>query len=68
MFDPVELLERLAALTTRPRISLVLYHGVLAPRAPWRRVVVPSRGTDPDGRPEQPACAAPESAIRMVPR
>ena len=40
VFDPVELLERLAALTPRPRINLILYHGVLAPRAAWRRAVV----------------------------
>ena len=33
LFDPVELLERLAALTPRPRINLILYYGVLAPRA-----------------------------------
>ena len=54
-FDPIELLERLAALTLRPaqghpeqrrgvtlrpRINLILYHGVLAPRAAWRPLVV----------------------------
>lgn len=33
VFDPVEFLERLAALVPRPRINLVLYYGVLAPRA-----------------------------------
>lgn len=41
VFEPVELLERLAALTPRPRINLVLYHGVLAPRAAWRKSIVP---------------------------
>ena len=40
MFEPVELLERLAVLTPRPRIHLILYHGVLAPRAAWRSLVV----------------------------
>ena len=40
LFDPVELLERLAVLTPRPRINLILYHGVLAPRAAWRSLVV----------------------------
>lgn len=40
LFDPIELLERLAVLTPRPRINLVLYHGVLAPRATWRSLVV----------------------------
>jgi hypothetical protein len=36
LFDPLELLERLAALTPRPRINLVLYCGVLAAHAAWR--------------------------------
>jgi hypothetical protein len=36
VFEPLELLEKLAALTPRPRINLVLYHGVLAPHAGWR--------------------------------
>jgi hypothetical protein len=31
VFEPLGLLEKLAALTPRPRINLVLYHGVLAP-------------------------------------
>ena len=36
VFDPVEFLGRLAVLVPRPRINLVLYHGVLGPRAAWR--------------------------------
>jgi Putative transposase len=40
VFDPVEFLGRLAVLIPRPRINLILYHGVLAPRAAWRRQVV----------------------------
>jgi hypothetical protein len=36
----MELLEKLAALTPRPRINLILYHGVLAPHARWRARVV----------------------------
>ena len=35
-FDPLELLERLAGLTPRPRVNLILHYGVLAPRAAWR--------------------------------
>jgi hypothetical protein len=42
LFQPIELLERLAALTPRPRINLVLYYGVLGARAAWR-----SRLTEP---------------------
>jgi hypothetical protein len=46
LFEPIELLERLAALTPRPRINLVLHHGVLAPHSRWRaRAVAYGRGT-----------------------
>ena len=31
-----------AALTPRRRINLVRYHGVLAPRAAWRKGIVPA--------------------------
>lgn len=37
VFDPLELLERLAALTPRPRINLLLHYGVLGARSAWRR-------------------------------
>ena len=40
LFGPVELLERLAALTPRPRVNLVLYYGVLGARAGWRARIV----------------------------
>ena len=40
VFEPLTLLEKLAALTPRPRINLVLYHGVLAPHAGWHARVV----------------------------
>jgi hypothetical protein len=39
-FEPMTLLERLAALTPRPRINVLLYHGILAPRATWRAAAV----------------------------
>jgi uncharacterized protein YbaR (Trm112 family) len=40
VFEPLALLEKLAALVPRPRINLVLYHGVLAPHSGWRARVV----------------------------
>jgi len=43
LFGPLELLERLAVLIPRPRVNLILYHGVLAPRAARGR-----RGTGSD--------------------
>jgi hypothetical protein len=41
LLDPLELLERLAALVPPPRRPLVAYHGLLAPRARWRSAIVP---------------------------
>jgi hypothetical protein len=41
VFAPVAFLARLAVLVPRPRVNLVLYQGVLAPRAAWRAAVVP---------------------------
>jgi len=48
IYTPHEFLERLAAITPRPRINLVIYHGLLAPRARRR-----PRGSD------DPAVVAP---------
>jgi hypothetical protein len=41
LLDPLELLERLAALVPPPRRPLLAYHGLLAPRAEWRSAIVP---------------------------
>jgi hypothetical protein len=44
VFEPLEFLERLAAMTPRSEANLLICHGVLAPRARWRtRVVVYGR-------------------------
>ena len=42
VFEPIELLARLAALVPRPRGNLVRYHGILAPNAKHRSAVVPN--------------------------
>lgn len=41
VFTPTAFLARLAVLVARPHVNLLLYHGVLAPRAAWRGEVVP---------------------------
>jgi hypothetical protein len=46
LFEPVELLERLAVLTPRPRINLLVYHGILAPHAAWRKHAVANNAQD----------------------
>jgi hypothetical protein len=40
VFDPLDLVARLAALVPPPRANLVRYFGILAPCASWRDVVV----------------------------
>jgi len=40
VFDPVDLIGKIAAIIPRPHINLIIYHGVLAPRAKWRKRAV----------------------------
>ena len=40
-FDPLTFIERLAAQVPRPRSHQHTYHGVLAPAAPYRDLIVP---------------------------
>jgi hypothetical protein len=58
-FEPMELLERLAALVPPPRFHLVRYHGVLAPAARNRAAVVArGPGASPEPRPAHRGCRA----------
>jgi hypothetical protein len=41
MMSPLEFMQRLAALVPRPRLHLIRFHGVLAPNARLRPLVVP---------------------------
>src|ERR1044072_8463902 len=45
--EPLEFMERLAALVPRPRLHLIRFHGVLAPNAKLRRKSVPPRQSVP---------------------
>jgi hypothetical protein len=56
VFTPGELVARLVPLVPRPRINMLVYHGVLAPNAPWRRAVVARDGSHGTGD----AAVAPE--------
>jgi hypothetical protein len=55
LFEPTEFLERLAVLMPRPRVNLVLYCGVLAPRAACRQHVVAARHVHEGAGTETPA-------------
>jgi hypothetical protein len=61
-FDPLELLERLAVLTPRPRVNLILYYGVLAPRAAWRAALVPATTDGADASKAESSVGAGEDA------
>jgi hypothetical protein len=41
-FEPIELMERLAAQIPKPRVNLVLYAGVLAPRSSGEPTPMPA--------------------------
>jgi Putative transposase/Transposase zinc-binding domain len=46
LLDPLEWLERLAALVPPPRRPLLAYHGLLAPRSRWRAAIVPKAASE----------------------
>lgn len=49
LFEPLEFLEKLAALTPRPRINLILYHGVLGPHAAVTLCILSSNARNLEG-------------------
>jgi hypothetical protein len=56
IFEPLELVEKLAALVPPPRFNLVRHYGVLAPSAAWRSLVIPESDiSDPLTHPNCPA-------------
>ena len=61
----MELLEKLAALVPPPRLHLVRYHGVLAPNAADRQLIVPGPpATEPD---DDPTCCGHPSQTDTTP-
>lgn len=71
VFEPRAFLARLAVLVPRPRVNLVLYHGVVGPRAAWQREVVPTTASQAIGVPtadQSPAEVPPTGVCWMSPR
>jgi hypothetical protein len=56
IFEPLELVEKLATLVPPPRFNLVRYHGILAPSAAWRPHVIPE--SDISDPPTHSNCSA----------
>ena len=53
IYEPMELIERLAALVPPPRFNITRYFGVLAPTATFRRLIIPQGEPHP---PTHPGC------------
>ena len=53
----LEFLARLAAIIPPPRYPLLRYHGVLAPRSPWRRNIIPRPRHTPSAVPTAPVAS-----------
>jgi len=54
VMTPPEFMQRLAALIPRPRLLLIRFHGVLAPNAKLRALVVPQGRAQPEEATEKP--------------
>ena len=63
VLEPVELMEKLAALIPIPRANLIRYHGVLAPSSSVRDVVVPHPEADADCSHIRPGGLAPAGGV-----
>ena len=68
-FEPLESLEKLAAMIPKPRINLFLYHGVVAPHARLRPDVVrrARRASADAPGPEESLSGAPQAAVPVRP-
>ena len=62
--SPLEFMQRLAALVPRPRLHLIRFHGVLAPDAKPRALVIPAELPDHAGDRMHSDAVEPESDDR----
>jgi len=65
VMSPLELMQRLAALVSRPRLHLIRFHGVLAPHAKLRAQIVPSAPLNANQACDHHAQTSPASPARM---
>jgi hypothetical protein len=56
ILGPLEMMEKLSALVPPPRFNLVRFHGLLAPAAGWRAMIVAAPRADSES--PHPACPA----------
>jgi hypothetical protein len=66
IYEPLDLIAKLAALIPRPHKNLILYHGVLAANAAWRkRAVAYGRNAAASSELGQPVAGAPQRKRRQ---
>jgi len=68
LFEPLDFLARLAALVPRPRSHLIRFHGVLAPNARHRRLVVPVPPPTPPGTQDELSAARQRAPMTWMQR
>ena len=68
LFEPLDFLARLAALVPRPRAHLIRYHGVFAPNARHRALVLPKPRPRTSGVPDEPKACASRAAMTWMQR
>jgi hypothetical protein len=69
LFSPLDFLSKLAALVPRPRHNLVRYHGIFAPNARMRKLIVPTkckRGKTKTDRNERRSASEPYAADELI--
>ena len=66
VMSPLEFMQRLAALVPRPRLHLIRFHGVLAPNAKLRPLVVPKESDQARQSLESAAIAECETEAAQV--
>ena len=66
VFEPLVLIERLAALVPRPRKHLTTYHGVFAPAASYRDNIVPEPPENAEDPPVFRTCQHRRKQARTV--
>ncbi len=60
VMSPLEFMQRLATLVSRPKLNLIRFHGVLAPNAKLRSKIIPGKQKreSPDMNDDEPQSSA----------
>ena len=66
VMEPLEFMQRLAALVPRPRLHLIRFHGVLAPNAKLRAEIIPSPPVNANDKLADHGDPLPPSALARI--